>query len=885
MKHIFFICLVLFITGSIFCQVPSVQWDNTIGGISADYFFSCEPTEDGGYILAGSSFSSISGDKTESNKGGSDLWILKIDSAGNILWQNTIGGTDYEDFGCYCGYDGIVIHELSSGGYILGTSSRSNISGDKTTNSYDGSLDFWIMQLDETGHILWQKIIGGAGNDLLFSIEKTPDGGYILGGSSNSPLSYDKSEFSWGGYDYWIVKIDSVGNILWDNTIGGDEDDYISCLTYTSDGGYILSGLSNSHISGDKAEDTYSSDFWILKLDGSGNILWQNTIAGNSLEYFYSCILEIPGGYLMAGSTFSDAGLDKTDSLIGVFDIWVINFDSFGNIVSENTIGGGNYEYMTSFIPSDDGNFLIGAYSNSGISGNKSEPSHGGLDYWIIKINSLGNIIWQKTIGGYSDDILRSIKQCNDHGYILGGYSNSPASFEKTEDNTSSYIYDCDYWILKLKPDTCFITTEVCNGLDDDCNGIIDDSFIYTIYYADADGDGFGDIDHTTTSCTGLPPAGYVFDSTDCNDLNNAIYPSATEICNGFDDNCNIMIDEDLIYYEYFIDYDEDGFGNADENIFVCYEIPPFGYLTDSTDCNDDIAVINPDATELCNSLDDNCNGSSDEGFTLYVYFFDSDDDGYGNDTLSIATCSDTAPAGYVTDNTDCNDSDAAVHTSIIYYADADGDLYGDPDVFDYFCEEQPVGYADNNMDCDDTNFYINPGSNEICNALDDNCNDLIDEDLPLQILYVDADNDNFGNNLLDTITCLFEIAGYVADSTDCDDANPAVYPGAPETLNNTDDNCNDLIDEGLTPVMDNDNTIVNALYPNPATTYFIIEGENNGALYDIAVYDVMGKIMLQKSNTQLNKIIYVSNFPQGLYQIIITQKNSIIYAGKLIVL
>jgi len=675
----------------------------------------------------------------------------------------------------------MVIEPLSDGGYLLGGNSQSGVSGDKTEINIAGTNDIWILKLDELGNIIRQNTIGGAGTDYLSALLPIDGGGCIIGAQSDSPISADKLEASWGGYDYWIFELDEFGNIIWQNTIGGDQNEYLGSICKTDDGGYLLVGDSNSGITGDKSEPSVLGDYWIVKIDSIGNIIWDNTIGGLSSDVYARGIMANDSGYLIGGVSLSGIGMDKTQPQIGTYDYWIVKLTTDGDIVWDKTIGGGNFDYFTTIINTNDNNYIVGGYSNSGISGNKTEASHCYEDYWILKINELGNIVWQKTIGGWGNEYLREIIQTNDNGFALIGASNSLASFEKTEDliglGTSP-----DYWVVRLAPNSCYSAIEVCNGLDDDCNGIIDDSFIYTTYFADMDGDGFGDLENTISECAGFPPTGYVIDSTDCNDINLLIYPGALELCNGFDDNCNILIDEGLALYTFYVDGDEDSFGDAGTSITLCNPLLPCGYTTDSTDCNVDNMDVFPGAIELCNSIDDNCNGSIDEGFTIFVYFLDNDEDGFGDPDISISTCLLPAPEGYVMDNTDCDDNNFLIHTPIIYYTDADGDLYGDPFAPVMLCElTAPAGFSANNLDCNDAEFLINPGSNEVCNGIDDNCNVEIDEGLSLYILYADLDSDGYGDVNNDTISCLANITGFANDSTDCDDTNPFIYPGATE--------------------------------------------------------------------------------------------------------
>ncbi|MBK6484946.1 MAG: T9SS type A sorting domain-containing protein [Chitinophagaceae bacterium] len=488
---------------------PEIQWQNTIGGSSTDELYSIQQTADGGYILGGNSYSGNSGDKTEASLGYSDYWVVKLDAAGVIQWQSTIGGSEY---------DGLSAVQLTSdGGCILGGTSYSGISGDKSEPSLEG--DYWVVKLDVTGDIQWQNTIGGSSYDYLKSIQQTSDGGYILGGPSYSGISGDKTEASQGDFDYWIVKLNSTGDLQWQNTIGGSSTDYLSSIQQTSDGGYILGGPSYSGISGDKTEASQGlGDYWVVKLDATGDIQWQNTIGGSSDDQLYSIQQTSYGGYILVGLSESGIGGDKTEECYGPYDYWVVKLDATGAIEWQNNIGGSGDEIPYSIQQTSDGGYILGGTSESGISGNKTEASLGGYDYWVVKLNSSGVIEWQNTIGGNDYDILYSIQQTSDGGYILGGGSSSGISGDKTQASQGLN----DYWIVKVSAD--------CNG--------------GTTVYADNDGDGFGDISNGIFAVDCIAPDGYAYDSTDCDDANSEINPGVSEIINGLDDNCNGVIDE-----------------------------------------------------------------------------------------------------------------------------------------------------------------------------------------------------------------------------------------------------------------------------------------------------------------------------------------------------
>jgi hypothetical protein len=267
------------------------------------------------------------------------------------------------------------------------------------------------------------------------------------------------------------------------------------------------------------------------------------------------------------------------------------------------------------------------------------------------------------------------------------------------------------------------------------------------IYYYDADSDGYGSMASTSLACAA--PIHYVDNNTDCNDANASVHPGATEICNGIDDNCDGLIDEGLATTTYYLDFDKDGYGGNATSTIAC--AAPANYVANNTDCNDSNSAINPGKTEICNGIDDNCNGSIDEGLATSTFYLDFDNDGYGSTVGTTTACA--APANYSTKNTDCNDNDSSIHpgatetcdsidnncngtidercgriaTSTKFYQDSDGDRYGNPNV-SVMATSAPAGYVRNKKDCNDTNVDIHPGAKEICDQIDNNCNGKVDE-------------------------------------------------------------------------------------------------------------------------------------------------------------
>jgi hypothetical protein len=361
---------------------------------------------------------------------------------------------------------------------------------------------------------------------------------------------------------------------------------------------------------------------------------------------------------------------------------------------------------------------------------------------------------------------------------------------------------------------------EYCNGEDDDCDGTIDEdsSFDVSTWYADNDGDSYGDPLVTDIDCD--QPRGYVADNTDCDDDDATQYPGATEFCNGEDDDCDGITDEDdaADVSTWYVDGDADGYGNAAISQIDCYQ--PTGYVADDSDCDDTDASQHPGADEYCNGEDDDCDGAIDEDDALDVatWYADTDSDGYGDAASTDIDCDQ--PTGYVADDSDCDDGDAAQYPGADEYCngedddcdgrvdeddaldvaswwrDGDGDSYGDPLVSDIDCD-QPSGYVDNDDDCDDTDAMQHPGADEYCNGEDDDCDGTIDEDEAVDVAtwYADSDSDSYGNPTATDIDC-DQPSGYVADNTDCDDSDPAQYPGADEYCNGEDDDCDGTVDE-----------------------------------------------------------------------------------------
>ncbi|GGF28215.1 hypothetical protein GCM10011383_44950 [Hymenobacter cavernae] len=437
---------------SVQAQALTKQWDKTFGGTAFDGLNALQPTKEGGYILSGSSASNVSNDKTQAGQGGQDYWLIKLDASGNKVWDHSFGGNADDVL--------LTLQQTPDGGYIVGGYSSSDRSGDKSQPSRGGQ-DYWVIKLDASGNKVWDRSFGGSAHDVLCALQLTSDGGYLLGGESYSGLNGDRTQATRGASDYWLIKLDANGNKLWDRAFGGISVDKMQALQPTLDGGYILGGYSYSIVSGDKTQPNQGTmaDYWIVKVDVSGNKLWDRTFGGTDLDWLQTLVPTSDGGYLLGGRSFSDLGGDKTQANQGPTttpDYWVVRLDASGNKVWDRTIGGAGYDQLHVLLPTPDSGYLLAGFSNSDISGDKTQAgkSKERHDYWLVKLDGQGNKLWDQVVGGAGIDQLYTLQPTPDGGYVAGGISNSGVSGDKTQPSQG----DFDYWVVKLGPDVVTAT-------------------------------------------------------------------------------------------------------------------------------------------------------------------------------------------------------------------------------------------------------------------------------------------------------------------------------------------------------------------------------------------------------------------------------------------
>ena len=412
------------------------------GGPNVQSGHCIQQTADGGYIMGGWSDSPVSGNKTAMNYGGADYWVIKMDALGNKQWEHSFGGTGDDILSC--------LEQTADGGYVLGGYSNSGASGNKSSPNY-GGYDFWVVRLDADGIKLWEQTFGGSGDDICTSVAQTFDGGFILGGRSKSSPSGNKTSANYGEEDYWVIRLDANGNKLWDQSFGGSSDDASYSLQQTADGGFVVGGGSYSGISGNKTAPNYGSqNFWVVRLDPNGNELWDSSYGGSLHEVIFNLQQTLDGGYIFAGYSDSPSPSGtKTSPHYGGYgdqDYWVVKIDANGNQQWQNSFGGTAFEEATAVCQANEGGYIIGGWSESSNTGNKTALNYGGLDYWLVKTDANGNRVWDYSFGGTNDDALIGLQQTSDGGLILCGSSSSGVSGNKSTPNYGG----SDFWVIKL---------------------------------------------------------------------------------------------------------------------------------------------------------------------------------------------------------------------------------------------------------------------------------------------------------------------------------------------------------------------------------------------------------------------------------------------------
>lgn len=350
-------------TPAAYTWTVSLLWANAYGGDFDDVAASIRKTGDRCYLVSGGTYTFGYGDE--------DAWVMKLESDGTVAWERSYGGLTTEWFN--------PIRETGTGEYIAAGSSAG---------------DVWVVKLDADGWILWQKVYGGADADYARSLECTRDGGYVITGSTES--------FGSGLRSIWTLKLDAAGEVEWQKTYGDVYIDYAYAVTQTFDGGYAVAGGTESFGAG-------GFDLWILRLDSGGSILWQKTYGGAENEYPASILETEDGRFLVVGASESFAA--------GGLDAWLLLLDSNGGIVWQKAYGGGYHDFASAAVETNSGGFVV-------VGGTESFGA-GHTDAWVLRLTDEGTVVWEKTYGGDVNDQALSVQQTDAGGYIFAGTTES----------------------------------------------------------------------------------------------------------------------------------------------------------------------------------------------------------------------------------------------------------------------------------------------------------------------------------------------------------------------------------------------------------------------------------------------------------------------------
>ncbi|MEJ2242065.1 MAG: hypothetical protein P8Y18_07985, partial [Candidatus Bathyarchaeota archaeon] len=377
--------------GSMFLLIPqvfasSLMWSQNYGGPKGEYARSLIATSDGGYAIAGWTDSYGAGEE--------DFWLVKTDANGNIQWNKTYGGTGRDEAQSVIqtsdeGY-AIVGYTFSFGAgnydfWLIKTDANGIMQWNKTfggqatdiayslVETSDGDLvltgqtisvgaessDFWLIKTDMLGNLQWDQTFGGLSTEEAYSVIETNDGGLMIAGFTNS--------FGSGNYDYWLVKTDSNGEMMWNQTYGGPNWDEARSIIQSNDGGYAIAGMTASFGAG-------SNDFWLVKIDVNGNVEWNQTYGTESYEKAYSLIQTNEGGFALAG--YVSYSVFENDFLL-------VKTDEFGNMQWNQTYGGEDWQIAYSLVETSDGGYALAG---------ETLPSSGTVDFWLIKTDENGII-------------------------------------------------------------------------------------------------------------------------------------------------------------------------------------------------------------------------------------------------------------------------------------------------------------------------------------------------------------------------------------------------------------------------------------------------------------------------------------------------------------
>ncbi len=455
MKNHFYLIL-LFLSVQFFdisfaqTKAPAIAWQKTLGGNGTEVLTAMCIGADKLIVLCGYSNSPVSGSKSAPSFGENDYWIVKLDVNGNVLWNKTYGGSDDDQ--------ATAIIATSDGGYLLGGSSTSDISGTKTAKSFAHSYDYWVIKLNGTGNVQWDKTMGGNFTERLGGLAELANDSYAVSGHSYSGKEGSKKFDNKGTLakaDYWIVILNKDGTEKTQYLYGGGSEDVLTCASPAGLSGFYIAGYSYSQKGGGKASKLIgNNDYYVIRSNFKGQVEYDGDYGGTVSNYLTSMQALPDSSLILGGYSNSPKSTTKMADFYGATDYWIVKVKSNGTKQWDKTFAGGagdgfGEDYLMSVQQTKDKGFILGGYSNAAAGLNKTQNSKGDFDYWIVKVDSMGKLQWDKTIGGSGKDMLTAIYELDSARYIVAGTSSSPISGDKTAGVIGGGTAS-DYWVMQL---------------------------------------------------------------------------------------------------------------------------------------------------------------------------------------------------------------------------------------------------------------------------------------------------------------------------------------------------------------------------------------------------------------------------------------------------
>ncbi|WP_116790111.1 T9SS type A sorting domain-containing protein [Flavobacterium psychrotrophum] len=427
---------ILLTTISTVAQQPAITWQKSLGGTQYDGLNDINPTPDGGYIICGYT-TGVDGQTVETF-GGNDGWLTKLDANKNVVWQKAYGGNKNDQSS--------KVLPTPDGGYVFTGFSYSD---QGTFAAAHGNADMWVVKTDASGNVLWQRLLGGNEQDIAMGIALAPDGGYVLTGqtySNNGDVAQNL-----GASDCIVLKLDEQGNTIWTKLFGGNNLDYPNSVSNTADGGYIIGGhlgSADSNAQGLHYDPDYGmAEAWAIKIDGSGNLQWERAYGSIKGEQAYTIKQTSDGGYIMGAITDLEPDTQNGDiaSAYGNSDFWIVKLNATGNIVWEKTLGGTMGDHYADIVATTDGFIAVGSSTSEDTN---VSANYGETDIWMVKVSSNGQLVWEKNFGGILSDRAERIFIDN-QGTIIVGANTESRNFDVAQNFGRS-----DIWLFSVNDPT-----------------------------------------------------------------------------------------------------------------------------------------------------------------------------------------------------------------------------------------------------------------------------------------------------------------------------------------------------------------------------------------------------------------------------------------------